>query len=273
MRVTTVALVVGVFLFGRQAAAIPPPKCDIGSGVSSPDIFPYGPAEPGDCKPCAVKNCQYCLDDYSSCKSDSDRGSGCKPGYGLNSKRSKCLPCKGSKCGVCENNYKKCTRKVAKCNAKVTKTIKAKKVATKKIKTENHKPCFAGKPYASGDGYTTRFVALVRKNGVCVDCNSDSFLFRDESGKDFCYLDGLMRQTAVNAFKKKSKCQYPEEVSLTLKDFCFDNNRRMQFDAIARYEGKYCGKKRTIYVQGSTDFGSNSYSDVPETIKWTYAVE
>ncbi len=197
----------------------------------------------------------------------------CITGYGLNGNGSKCLPCKGSSCGVCDNNYKKCTRKVAKCDAPVKKIIKAKKVRTKEIKTENNKSCFAGDPYFSGNGYTSRFVPLIRKDGVCIDCNSDSFRFRDESGKDFCYLDKLMRQAAVNAFKKKSDCKYPEDVSLTLKDFCFDNNRGMQFDAIARYQGMYCGKKKTIYVEGSTDFGPNSYTDVPDSISWTYAVE
>lgn len=83
-----VVLVLGVFLFGRQSAALPSPKCDIGSGVTNPDIFPYGEAEPGDCKPCAIKNCQYCLDYYKSCKSEDEKGSGCRPGTSTSGRHS-----------------------------------------------------------------------------------------------------------------------------------------------------------------------------------------
>jgi hypothetical protein len=254
-------------LFLGQSTALPAPKCDIGYGVT----VKYEDAKYGECKKCKVPNCQYCLYDYKSCD-DEYAGPGCKPGYGLNSKKNKCLPCKGSRCGVCENNYKKCTRKVADCDKKVTKVMDAEQVSVKNI-TNGRESCFKGKPYFNGNGYTSRFVPLIKKNGVCVDCNSDSFRFLGETGKDFCYLDGLMREVAVNAFKKDPKCDYPEDVSLRLTDFCFNSNRGLQFSAVARYKGKYCGKSSVIYVEGATEFGPDVYKNVPNSITWTYATK
>lgn len=174
------------------------------------------------------------------------------------------------------NNYTKCTRKVAKCPSKIKKVIKAKKVSKKTIKSGdkysgNAESCFEGKPYFLGTGYISRFVPLVRDDGVCVDCDSSNFRFHDETGKDFCFLDGLMRQAAANAFDKDSSCPYPQGISLKLKNFCFNNNRSLQFSALARYEGQYCGKKKTVYVRGGTGIGPDSYANVPESISWSYA--
>ena len=201
-----------------------PPKCEIGYGLVDPTQDAYGSAKEGDCKKCAVPNCQYCLQDYQKCKDvvGDYVFYGCKPGYGLNGKEDKCLKCAGSNCGVCDNNYKKCTRKVAKCNGKIKKVRSATKVKVDEIKGEGNESCF-GEPYHAGTGYVSRFVPLV-KNGVCIDCNSNNWYTRDVK-RDFCWVDGVMKQVAANAFKEKKGCKYPQDIKLKLLNTCANNNR------------------------------------------------
>eukprot|EP00890_Picochlorum_soloecismus_P005865 jgi/Picsp_1/627/NSC_00623-R1_hypothetical protein TTHERM_00598660 [Tetrahymena thermophila] len=144
----SVALFVALAALARLSWGLPPPKCEMGYGLVDPEDFAYGTAEKGDCKKCAVPNCQYCLQDYQKCKevTGDDVYYGCKPGYGLNGKEDKCVKCAGSKCGVCDGDYKKCTRKVAKCNGKIKRMRTAKKVKVNKIKEEGNESCY-GEPY------------------------------------------------------------------------------------------------------------------------------
>ena len=39
--------------------AIPSLKCDAGYGLVDPKGEEYGQAKPGECKKCAIKDCQY----------------------------------------------------------------------------------------------------------------------------------------------------------------------------------------------------------------------
>jgi len=44
----------------------------------------------------------------------------------------------------------------------------------------------------------------------------------------------------------------------------------LQYGVVARYEGEYCGKKKTIYVEGNTDFGPIEKLRAND-FEWTYA--
>lgn len=175
------------------------------------------------------------------------------------------MTCKNSNCGVCLNNYKKCTAKIPKCRTKVTKTMDAKRTTYKNLDKEwagTLDSCF-NSPSFNGNGYTSLFIPLV-KNGKCVNCEEhwrpgDT----DVAGsrRKFCHFDEEGRQVAANAFKKKAGCRYPEDIKLTLKHVCSSNNRGNMYEVVLEYDGTYCGEKKNGIIVQDSGMRSDNFKD------------
>ncbi len=215
--------------------------CGPGTGLADPN---KDQPEEKSCIPCKVDGCAMCTWDASRCTLcpayNGPAGSVTDDGA------SKCKKCKSSKCGVCDDGYKrKCTGKVRRCPSKIGQTRSAKKTTVEAILQSESPKCWDNTQYWSGNGYTSLKVYQVDQKGRCIECQSKDWW---KAGANYCWFYQQSLRVLANAFQEKTGCPYPNSISAKLENQCLSDNRGMTYTVAQKFSAKYCGDKKTVYV-------------------------